>query len=55
MTPDKKRKPGKPDLAQDDVVRLEDLVPRDDVKGGGGKLRFGESSRRKPTKPRDNG
>ena len=30
-----------------DFIRLEDLAPRDDVKGGTGKLRFGESTRPK--------
>jgi hypothetical protein len=27
---------------EDDAVFLEDLVPRDDVRGGSGKLRFGQ-------------
>jgi hypothetical protein len=51
MTPDKKKKPGKPETPDDDVIRLEDLVPRNDVKGGA-KLRFGESTARKPTRHR---
>ncbi len=46
MTP-QNRKPQKEEKAADDVVRLEDLVPRDDVKGGA-KLRFGESTAKKP-------
>jgi hypothetical protein len=27
---------------KDDAVLLEDLVPRDDVRGGSGKIRFGQ-------------
>jgi len=53
MTPHKNRKPGKPEESDtDDVIRLEDLAPRDDVKGGTGKLRFGESAPRKPSRHR---
>lgn len=38
----RKRKPGKPEDDKRRVVRLEDLAPRTDVKGGAGKLLFGE-------------
>lgn len=38
MTREKGSKPRKKDA----VIRLEDLAPRQDVKGGGGKRLFGE-------------
>ena len=47
MTPQKNRKPQKEEKAADDVIRLEDLAPRGDIKGGA-KLRFGESTAKKP-------
>ena len=47
MTPQKNREPQKEEKAADDVVRLEDLAPRGDIKGGA-KLRFGESTAKKP-------
>jgi hypothetical protein len=37
----KKKRENEPD-SKDDAVFLEDLVPRDDVRGGSGKLRFGQ-------------
>jgi hypothetical protein len=47
MTPHKNREPLKDEKAADDVIRLEDLAPRGDVKGGA-KLRFGEATAKKP-------
>jgi hypothetical protein len=47
MTPDKNRKPPKEENAADEVIRLEDLAPRGDIKGGA-KLRFGEATAKKP-------
>ena len=47
MTPHKNREPLKDEKAADDVIRLEDLTPRGDVKGGA-KLRFGEATAKKP-------
>ncbi len=38
----RKRKPGKPEDDKRHVVRLEDLAPQTDVKGGAGKVLFGE-------------
>ena len=38
----RKRKPGKPEDDKRRVVRLEDLAPRTDVRGGAGKVLFGE-------------
>ena len=46
MTP-QNRKPEKDEKAAEDVIRLEDLAPRGDIKGGA-KLRFGESTAKKP-------
>jgi hypothetical protein len=46
MTP-QNRKPPKDEKAADDVIRLEDLAPRGDVKGGA-KLRFGEAAAKGP-------
>jgi hypothetical protein len=46
MTP-QNRKPQKEEKAADEVVRLEDLAPRGEIKGGA-KLRFGESTAKKP-------
>jgi hypothetical protein len=46
MTP-QNRKPPKEEKAAGDVIRLEDLAPRGDIKGGA-KLRFGESTAKKP-------
>lgn len=37
-----KNRPKVKDKPGADVVRLEDLAPREDVHGGAGKLRFGE-------------
>jgi hypothetical protein len=37
----KKKRESEPS-PKDDAVFLEDLVPRDDVRGGSGKLRFGQ-------------
>ena len=39
----------------EDVVLIEDLTPHDDVRGGSGKLRFGQGSApadRQPLRPR---
>ncbi len=38
----RKRKAGKPENDKRRVVRLEDLAPQTDVKGGAGKVLFGE-------------
>jgi hypothetical protein len=46
MTP-QNRKPQKEEKTADEVVRLEDLAPRGEIKGGA-KLRFGESTAKKP-------
>jgi len=46
MTP-QNRKPQKEEKVAEDVIRLEDLAPRGDIKGGA-KLRFGESTAKKP-------
>jgi hypothetical protein len=43
----KSRKLRKKEKAVDEVIRLEDLAPRGDIKGGA-KLRFGESTAKKP-------
>ena len=43
MTPRKNRKPPKEENAADEVIRLEDLAPRGNIKGGA-KLRFGEAT-----------
>jgi hypothetical protein len=37
-----KKKPENESEPKDDAVFLEDLVPRDDVRGGAGKIRFGQ-------------
>ena len=47
MTPQQDRKAQKDERAADQVIRLEDLAPRGDIKGGA-KLRFGESTAKKP-------
>jgi hypothetical protein len=40
-------KPQKDEKAAEEVIRLEDLAPRGDIKGGA-KLRFGEATAKKP-------
>ncbi len=47
MTRDKNRKPQEEEKAADEVIRLEDLAPRGDIKGGS-KLRFGEATAKNP-------
>jgi len=37
-----KKKRENPKDATDDAVFLEDLMPREDVRGGSGKIRFGQ-------------
>jgi hypothetical protein len=44
MTDIKHEKPA--ERTPDEVVLLEDLAPRKDVRGGAAKLRFGESTRK---------
>lgn len=54
----KKRKPAKPEDDKRRVVRLEDLAPRTDVKGGAGKVLFGErfeAPEREGSSPEDRG
>lgn len=48
MSDKKPQKPAEP--APDEVVLLEDLAPRKDVRGGAAKLRFGEFNRKGPAK-----
>ena len=38
---------------KDDAVLLEDLAPRDDVRGGSGKIRFGQEPRPRPSPSED--
>src|SRR5689334_13959315 len=42
-SPVKRARKQSPTLESDDVVLLEDLAPMADVRGGAGKLRFGQS------------
>lgn len=52
----RKKTAGRPAKPADEVVRLEDLAPREDVKGGAGKLLFGERRETPPRAPeRDDG
>jgi hypothetical protein len=41
--------------SEPDIVLLGDLAPREDVKGGKGRLLFGEKSQRLNKGPRDQG
>jgi hypothetical protein len=46
----KKKKRGHDEASKkDDAVLLEDLAPRDDVRGGSGKIRFGQEPRPRPS------
>jgi hypothetical protein len=50
MTPKKKPEETKPPA--EEAVLLEDLAPREDVRGGAGRLRFGQDVRpASPTRP----
>ena len=49
-----KKKRGHDDASKkDDAVLLEDLAPREDVRGGSGKLRFGQEPRPLPSPSED--
>jgi hypothetical protein len=49
MTP--KKKPEETAPKEEEAVLLEDLAPREDVRGGAGRLRFGQDVRPGPVKP----
>jgi hypothetical protein len=51
-----KKKRESESVPEDDAVFLEDLVPREDVRGGTGKLRFGqEPVGPRPSPPEEKG
>ena len=50
----KKKKRGHDEASKkDDAVLLEDLAPREDVRGGSGKIRFGQEPRPRPLPSED--
>ena len=50
----KKKKRGHDEASKkDDAVLLEDLAPREDVRGGSGKIRFGQEPRPRPSPSED--
>lgn len=52
MDPKEPRSPESPDEKSDEVIRIEDLAPREDVKGGR-KIVLGEIVTEPTTPPRD--
>jgi hypothetical protein len=52
MDPKELRSPAKPDDKSDEVIRIEDLAPREDVKGGR-KIVLGEDLTEPTRPPRD--
>jgi hypothetical protein len=46
-----KKKPEETAPPDEEAVLLEDLAPREDVRGGAGRLRFGQDTRPSPVRP----